>query len=239
MSTERLKLDEACKILFGPSFNYTEETVNYLQLSGIKTAFRERAKTSHPDLAKAFGVNEADLNVKFKKLTEAYNILINTLSDKSDLNIPEEKKQGKENFNNPGFKSYKDFLYAGKMPRRKLRFAEYLYYKKIISWKCLIDALVWQYKNRPRIGQICRAEKFLNDEEIFHILRLTSPAEKFGDAAVRNGFIKHSQLYFALKKQANYNLKVGDFFLKFDVLTEDALLSYLEQHKEFNISVVK
>lgn len=39
------------------------------------------------------------------------------------------------------------------LPKRKLRFGEYLFYSGKINWQTFMDALVYQCQVRPMIGQ--------------------------------------------------------------------------------------
>lgn len=42
---------QSCTVLFGPELDISPEFLDYLQISGIKSAYRQRAKKTHPDLA--------------------------------------------------------------------------------------------------------------------------------------------------------------------------------------------
>lgn len=44
------ELYKACQVIFGPDLNVSRHFLEYLQLSGVKTAYRRRAKETHPDL---------------------------------------------------------------------------------------------------------------------------------------------------------------------------------------------
>lgn len=44
------ELLKACQVIFGADLNVSRQFLEYLQLSGIKSAYRQRAKESHPDL---------------------------------------------------------------------------------------------------------------------------------------------------------------------------------------------
>ncbi|MDC7226240.1 MAG: J domain-containing protein [Spirochaetales bacterium] len=118
------KLAEACSILFGDSFAVDKSTIEYLQLSGIKHAFRERAKECHPDIT---GDGEPALQENFLKLKDAYDFLISAKSAPKTVGNPKNDEKT--------------------IPNRKLRLGEYLYYTGKISWKELIAAITWQRQN--------------------------------------------------------------------------------------------
>ena len=55
---EHHKIARACSLLFGSSFTFHIDSLGYLQESGVKKAFRSRAKTCHPDLIRQPGYTE-------------------------------------------------------------------------------------------------------------------------------------------------------------------------------------
>ena len=61
---------KACNILFGPDFKFYHESLDYLQLSGIKNAYREKSKLFHPDRAYIVGEDESVLAENFKELNK-------------------------------------------------------------------------------------------------------------------------------------------------------------------------
>jgi curved DNA-binding protein CbpA len=121
------KIAEACSILFGNTFTVEKTTIDYIQLSGIKHAFREKVKEYHPDAVR----NPApDSNDNFIKLKDAYDFLISVKSDKRPGPAISVKRSS-----------------ATAIPKRRLRLGEYLYYSGKISWQELISAITWQRKN--------------------------------------------------------------------------------------------
>jgi curved DNA-binding protein CbpA len=216
------KLDDACKILFGPDFQFSSDTLDYIQESGIKSAYRNVVKKCHPDKAGLFGKNENELSSRFKKVNDAYNILLDTIKNKSKK-IKYDSRVG-------------DFYYVGSMPKRSLRFGEFLYYKKIISWNSLIKALTWQYRQRPKIGQICKDHNFIKDEDILKIIKDIRPNERFGEAAVRNKFINYKQLEKMLKEQNDFNFPLGRYFVSNNILSSDYIEQLAKEHKIYNLT---
>ena len=118
------RIAEACSILFGEEFAVEQATLDYLQPSGIKHAFREKVKECHPDTD---GGDSPELQESFLKLKDAYDFLISVKSD----------NYSSGNINEP----------AISIPNRKLRLGEYLYYSGKISWNELISAITWQRQN--------------------------------------------------------------------------------------------
>jgi hypothetical protein len=48
-SSSHSELYHACRILFGTELQCSPEFLDYLQISGVKSAFRRRAMETHPD----------------------------------------------------------------------------------------------------------------------------------------------------------------------------------------------
>ena len=122
------RITEACTILFGEDFTVEQATLEYLQISGIKHAFREKVKQYHPDTSRLSG---PDAGENFIKLKDAYDFLVsvktNTVSSA------------------PVRETYRDN--ARTIPQRRLRLGEYLFYTGKITWQDLISAITWQRQN--------------------------------------------------------------------------------------------
>ena len=146
---EDRKMAEACDLLFGSEFRIDRETFDYLQISGIKTAFREKAKSCHPDTS--IDNDSTELSNEFIQVKEAYDYL---------LNLKKGVKRDNASINN------NDRYYTGRLPKRKLRFAEYLYYTGVVSWQMLINALVWSKRSDRRIGQFFIENGILRPDEL-------------------------------------------------------------------------
>ena len=138
------RIAEACDKLFGENFQLEKSTFEYLQISGIKSAFRTKVKACHPDL------NGEDSNL-FCEVKEAYDFLLHLKTN--DLS-------------NRAFKNEEGRFYKARIPKRKLRFAEYLYYTGIISWNTLIDAIVWHKRQKNRIGNYFIQKGILDTNEL-------------------------------------------------------------------------
>jgi hypothetical protein len=133
--------------------------------------------------------------------------------------------------NNPG----KHFFFNGMLPKRKLRLGEYLFYRRVIAWSTLINAIVWQHRVRPRLGQIALDLNFMAPQDIMEILKNKSVKEPFGRAAVRLGFLTDYRRFVLLGRQRGYNQPLGKFFLDFHVFNETALDRYVRENRIHNI----
>jgi hypothetical protein len=230
-------LANACFLIYGPLFHFSEATLEYLKPSGIKSAYREKAKILHPDSSKLTNKSKQELSTLFNELNDAYNLLINYL--KVDSNFKERvsnKIKLVEDINSIKYKTRKDFFYSGSIPKRKLRLGEYLYYSKKISWKTLIDAIVTQYKTRPKIGDICIKLNYLNNKEISKIIKEINISEKFGETAKKLGLLTNYQILAALGYQKRYNKAFGQYFIDNDIFTKNQIEKFIKECNQYNFN---
>lgn len=234
------ELANACFLLFGPLFHFSEDTLNYLQPDGIKHAYRKKAKLYHPDTSNLKDQSKNELSILFNELNNAYKLLLSHVEKNSYsynnnyyffiLKNNFAKKRNYSNFNN-------DFYYTGMMPKRNLRIGEYLYYSKNISWSTLINAIIAQYKSRPKIGDLCIKFNFLDFNEINKIIRNIKIHEKFGEAAKRLGLLSDYQIYVVIGFQKKYNRHFGKYFIENKLFTINELEYFVEQCKSYNKNI--
>ncbi|MBN2628869.1 MAG: hypothetical protein JXA95_19555 [Spirochaetales bacterium] len=218
----------------------TEEEKNALQLLGVhdcfdtgqlilkedmlRKQFRKQALSTHPDRAAARGGDPERMQSAFLDISESYQLLMNRIMIQKGVSYrtsrvhvrPEPKEKVKEKSVSLGF-------YKGRFPDKKLRFAEYLYYKKAITWEQLISALSWQFLNRPKIGEMARDKAWLTDSQILQIIRLKKSSQRFGLAAVNNGFLSVEQCREILRAQKRQNLPIGRYFLIHGIMDRTTL----------------
>jgi hypothetical protein len=251
------ELASACHTLFGPDISLSPDFLSYLQLSGLKTAFRKKAMESHPDRSNFLDAAGRDLHAEFLSTRYAYELLYNHLYEKvkpcqnkknydsgakkEPVNKASYEKQKnadtvkqKHNWNASTSFCSSDFNYAGRIPTRTLLFGEFLYYSGVISWKTLIDAITWQRIKRPRLGKIAMDKGFLSCGEVLEILNARSKKEKFGEFALKNGLITAGQLKQLLEVQQNLHVQIGSYFINHEILTVRDLFGFLVKHKAHN-----
>lgn len=129
----------------------------------------------------------------------------------------------------------KRFFFNGMVPRRRLRLGEYLFYRRVIAWHTLINAIVWQHRVRPRLGQIALQLNYIAQQDIVNILKNKVVKEPFGRAAVRLGFLDDYQRFVLLGRQRGYNQPLGKFFVDFHILSEIELDRYIQENRIHNI----
>ncbi len=226
----KTKLINDCCLLFDSKiFNYVF-FVKSLSSLELKAAYKKKAFETHPDRACVLGKNREILDKHFKKITNAYESLNSIVQGKAkyvtEVDALKKRKARLTNrYKHIKKKSSSDYFYKGDMPERKLLIGQFLYYSRLISWQTLLDALHWQRKHRPIIGKIALDWRILTSDEIQRILSERSYKDKFGEYALRNGFITYYQLLAIIGRQKKLQPLIGKYFI------QERILSYLEINK--------
>jgi len=104
------------------------------------------------------------------------------------------------------------------LPRRRLRFAEFLYYTGRVPWTTFVDAIAWQRSQRPALGRIAVEYGFLRPEAVAEVLerRRLDAAQSipFGEYALRSGYVTSFQLLAMLGQQLRLQRPIGQFFVE-------------------------
>ena len=223
--TETNVLD-ACRTLFGSEVSLSREFLSYIQPSGAKTAFRKIAKETHPDL---FAAEHPDVqkrqNEQFRQVLQAYELL-NVFFKKREggLWVPSDRFSTADLSRQARRESARgDRFYRGEMPHRILEVGLYLYYRGSISYRALIDALVWQRGQRPVIGDIAKRWNWLDDEKVRSILDFRGRPLRFGEKAVHLGYLTPFHIKAILWFQRSQQERLGQFFVRRGYLTMNEL----------------
>ena len=228
----------ACEVLFGPEIHPSSAFLKYLQPSGLKAAYRKKALETHPDRAGVMGKDVANLTELFLEATCAYQNLLSIITGRGsiicargiDSDGGKEHAAPQKNPPRPG----PDHFYAGTLPGRKLLFGQFLYYTGLISWQTLIQAIVWQRRQRPLIGQIARQWNKLSHEQIQAILKTRWPGERFGECAAREGYLSRFEVMALLGRQRRLQSPIGEYFLKRNLLRDRDLEQLVRQQQIHN-----
>lgn len=250
------ELQQAIQLLFADiSFKASGPSFFRLGLVDIKKEYRKKAMLFHPDRSELLGESRTLLEEKFKQINHAYGILKAEFKDKyfilrlkSVVRPAAPRKQtpkpesstAKSGREAPAQKGpVKEFFFKGALPKRSLRLGEYLFCRRVISWETLIKAIAWQYRYRPRLGEIALDLNYLNHRDIREILKKKNTNEPFGQAAVRLGYISDYHRYVLLGRQRRYGVPLGKFFLDLKILTETELDRYVQENRRHNIRYFK
>lgn len=225
---------EACAILFGDEIRESPGFLHTLQVDGVRAAYRQRALETHPDRALVLGVRERELATRFQVVNQAYTLLLDHLSGRRPTSPNQTvRPRGGDPFNRP---RQPDHFHAGTIPRRELLTGQYLFYAGQISWRTLLRAVLWQRRQRPRIGQIALNWGLLTRADILTILRAKSLGERFGDVALRQGLITPFEHLALLGRQRQLHRPIGEFFVDCGVLTLPELEALLDAQQRHNRS---
>ena len=239
-------LFKACESLFGTDIDASVDFLRYLKPDGVKAAYRKRALETHPDRARVVSGEPGFLEKRFKEINLAYQLLL------AFLKCPEKYSLDKAGVIHKRYKRKqqparpaaarrkttsppkKEPLYRGRMPARKLLFGQYLYYAGHVSLSALIKAVVWQRLQRPSIGAIASSWGWIEGSDILAVLRFRRYGEKFGECALRCGYISKFQLSLLLERQRAIQPQIGKYFVEKGMLTPFQLYKLVEEMKTHN-----
>jgi hypothetical protein len=113
------------------------------------------------------------------------------------------------------------------LPRRRLRFAEYLYYSGRVPWTAFVESIGWQRRQRPPVGRIAVDWGFLEPEDVPRIMeerrRRGAQAVPFGEFAVRLGYLTSFQILAILGQQLRLQKRIGQFFVERGLIDGDEI----------------
>ncbi|MBF0318654.1 MAG: hypothetical protein HQL01_02445 [Nitrospirae bacterium] len=281
-----IELYDACRVLFGKEVRIDRQFLEYIQPSGVKSAYRKMALATHPDRIAAVGVSLQPGTADFRVVADAYEKISKYLKLReggyrlrsNSVNTYGESIQ-KNNYNTRTWQS-KDTFHSGSawqntqkkeaaevpkfsgkygftqknsftsidsqktstysyqqqksMPKRKLRIGEYLYYSGIVAWKDLIAAIVWQTKQRQRIGEIAARWGWLTEAKILEIMKSRQRGERLGDALVRLKIITPFQCNMLVWQQQKSQNPIGKYFTAEHIVSENDLSRHLSNLKFHN-----
>jgi len=236
------KLYHACHVLFGSRVDVSAGFLRYLQMPGLKAAYRERALETHPDRAIALARLPADLEERFKEVSAAYRDIHDYLENPRRFKLiydpfrerpyqPSERmrtragKQTKRTGPSPeGVQRH----FMGTLPKKELLFGQFVYYSGYIPYRQLIDAILWQKIRRPLVGHIALRRGWLYEDQIREILKYRRWGEKFGEVALRGGYLTPDELRMILGWQRILQPRIGGYFVEKRLLT----VSFVEKMAE-------
>lgn len=236
---------KACAVLFGSELDLNRDFLYYIQPSGVKSAYRCRARQTHPDMHRADPLR-TDLNERFIEANNAYEQLLDFVMNRDRRVLPKENEPGfrhhawqarartQHTCKRPNAADTSVGFYKGSLPRRRLLFGQYLFYSGAVSWEALIKAVIWQRRQRPRIGDIALKNGLLNERQIKSLLNARRLGEQTGEAALRLKFLSRAQLHYMLSIQQRMQLPFGEYFVREKHLTRVKLFKMLAEFEVHN-----
>lgn len=232
---------KACESLFGSDIDVSIEFLRYLKPAGVKAAYRKKALETHPDRAIIVDGEPDFLEKRFKEINLAYQLLQKFLAAPWRYSLDEKGTIYKRRqppprpaarMKTPRAKA--EPLYAGRMPARRLLLGQYLYYAGHISLSTLIKAIVWQRLQRPSVGAIAVSWGWMEGGSVIDILRRRKYGEKFGQCALRCGYLSKYQLILLLDRQRTVQPQIGKYFVEEGIITSFQLYKRVEEMKLHN-----
>ncbi len=235
---EEEKLLQACTVLFGSNLTISSPFLEYLQLSGVKSAYRDRAKETHPDVISHSSSPNA-YNHDFLQVRAAYEELCHYLGERNSFTQQSIPASGPRPGGSAGapcchpYSRHREPKDPSSLPARRLMFGEFLFHSGLCEWRDVFQALAWQRQSRPRLGEIGCTFGWINKQDVYTIFHHRQAGIRFGETAVRIGLLNQQQLERLLRHQTIRQQKIGQFFLQNDLLSQQQLqdaLWYLSRH---------
>lgn len=197
------RLSDAYRTLFG----HRPVSLNDLRLDTdlLRRVHRRRAFELHPDRARQLGRCSHELESDLKDVNAAYETL-RRAAPKADSRSPE----------SPTPQSQPASAFK-RTPARVLPFGEYLYYTQRVGWTALVDAIAWQRRQRPMMGELARQSGLLDGFAVSAVVRGRDRHERFGECAVRLGYLTEVDLERLLATQYSMQDRIGQYFVQLGV----------------------
>ncbi|MCW8859789.1 MAG: J domain-containing protein [Deltaproteobacteria bacterium] len=227
----------ACRTLFGAELHLNKGFLTYLQASGVRSAYRKKAKVIHPD---RFSVSSSTIKTKqlrlFQDLNQAHQTVQSYLKQKN-IFTPTAFTQSSPAYSQSSHRRQdppRQQHWTRQLPSRPLQFGLFLYYLGIIPFHGLVNAVTWQRQQRPVMGEIARRWGWLNEENIRQIINHRGGQNKFGERAEQLGLLNSLQVGTLLFHQRTKQKQIGDYFVAQGFFNEARLQQLLAQLAEHN-----
>jgi hypothetical protein len=218
----------ACRTLFGKEVNLSYEFLHYLQPSGAKTAFRNQAKAHHPDAhASSAPYIRQQQTERFREIRQAYDLLIEYLEKRpcrhaaSFRNRSAQTAPHRTERTRRYSKAQRPQAKPLSIPSIPLEFGMYSFYQGKVTYQQLIEALVWQRRQRPTLGAIAQQWGWLSEAKVARVLGHRGQAVRFGKKAIELGYLKPHQVEALLNYQRTLQKRIGRYFVEKGLLSEE------------------
>ena len=146
----------------------------------------------------------------------------------------QKKSHHDQKYTSKRHKSHPDHFYTGSVPKGSLMIGQFLYYSGLISWRTLIEAICWQWRQRPPIGQIAIAWGMISFQDVIQILTIRTLNEKFGECALRTGYISNFELLALVGKQRQLQRPLGEYFITSGILSATDIINVASKQQLHN-----
>jgi hypothetical protein len=242
----------ACQTLFGGRPDLSSEFLCSLHPDDARSAYRRRAKETHPDLFchkdPIFQKIQSDL---FRRVSDSYTIVQEFFrhrdagrwksSGRTAYQTTRRSQRTERTYTRTTTSgSNADTRYhQGTVPSFRLEIGRYLYYRGVIPYSALIKALSWQRRQRPIIGSIALRWGWLDQQTIRGILnyRCNGRIPMFGERGIELGLFTPYQVRIMLAFQRSQQKKFGQYFVEQGMLSPRELERLVVEMKEHNARV--
>lgn len=233
----RDELLAACSLLFDHTFD--SSFLGHLQEAGLKSAWRRKALQTHPDRV-VDRLSRMQHTERFIEARRAYGLLQEYLGRRTRHRAPAGNRTPPAPPPHQRTRSRRaaaprrgDQPAGTSLPRRRLRLGEFLYHSRAITFSALIDALIWQRRQRDRFCEVGRRWRYLSESEVRLLLGERRPHERVGAAAQRLRLLNAFQVRTVLAFQQSRQEPLGNYFLQRGLLSPlslQALVRRFERH---------
>lgn len=232
------ELLDACRVLFGSEVQLSRDFLFYVQPCGIKSAFRQKAKQVHPDRHAAVAADEYERQTElFREVNEAYKLLDRfSTSEQKRLWTPADQDttfRSNSNGQQPE-EPPADSPDSFSLPQRYLEAGLYLYHRGVITYPEMIEALVWQRRQRPVLGDLAIRWGWLKEGEIQLLMQQGSFRGRFGARAVRYGYLTPFQVQVLLRYQQRCQQPFAQYFVEQGILSADEVKRLMREQAQHN-----
>lgn len=236
------ELLDACRVLFGTEIQLSREFLFYMQPSGVKTAFRQKAKQMHPDMYATASADEYERQTElFRDVNEAYKLLDRfSASEYKRLWTPADHETTfKYNPEAPEAQDDTESEDEFTLPQRYLETGLFLYHRGVITYAEMIEALVWQRRQRPVLGDLARRWGWLQDADVDTINRQRTFRGRFGERAIHHGYLTPFQVQVLLRYQQRSQQPFAQYFVEQGILSAAEVENLMRQQARHNAKFKK
>jgi len=245
----RAELLAACHEIFGLAFD--PSFLGHLEESGLRSAWRLKALQTHPDRT-VDKLAKQRRTQSFIEARRAYVLLRDYLQRRGNPlepaaawtrhpppPAPAPRPPHRPRPHRSTARRRGDPCAAPHLPRRRLRIGEYLYHSRAISFSSLIQAILWQRRQRDRFCEIVRRWGYLSDSGVELLLSRRHPHEQVGATARRLRLLTTFQVRTVLVFQQSRQEPLGRFFIQRGLLTPAALALLLRRFESHNATFTR
>jgi len=228
---------DAYQVLFNGTLNNSTRPIQQLDISLLKSRYRDEALKNHPDRARLLGKSPGELSARFTEINLAYEKLYTYI--KENKKIFHQNSSLRRNYSSSERNQSNRYRYrfAGKCPDFELPIGQFLFYNGYITWKTLLDAIFWQRMQRPLFGQIAKEWGILTDDDITIIRKSKKHRERFGEFALNHGYISPFQHLAIIGKQRRLQPLIGEYFIQRGIISDHVMKVMIEKQRIHNLRV--